>query len=72
MTKKGQKSTKKRPKEKTVPVKGTITKTQRDVIRSLVGTLGSNQQDVIGKIIVLWLYNEGFLKEKTKKEGDNN
>jgi hypothetical protein len=53
-----------KPKAQTVAVKGTITKSQLDVIRKLIGTLGSNEQDVVGKILTLWLYNEGFLKLK--------
>ena len=52
-------------KAKTVTVKGTITTEQKEVIKKLIGILGSNEQDVIGKILTLWLYNEGFLK-KTK------
>jgi hypothetical protein len=51
-----------RPKAKTVIVKGTITKNQRKVIQKLIGIIGSNEQDVVGKILTLWLYNEGFLK----------
>jgi hypothetical protein len=52
----------KRSKAETVVVKGTITSNQKDVIADLVGVLGSNEQDVVGKILTLWLYNEGFLK----------
>ena len=50
-----------KPKAQTVTIKGTITKNQRKIIRKLIGTIGSNEQDVIGKILTLWLYNEGFL-----------
>ena len=50
-------------KAKTVIVKGTVTIEQKEVIRKLIGILGSNEQDVIGKILTLWLYNEGFLKK---------
>ena len=49
---------------KTVTIKGTVTENQKEIIRELIGILGSNEQDVIGKIITLWLYNEGFLKRK--------
>jgi len=49
-------------KAQTVTIKGTITNNQRKIIRKLIGTIGSNEQDVIGKILTLWLYNEGFLK----------
>jgi hypothetical protein len=52
----------KRSKAETVVVKGTITSNQKDAIVNLVGVLGSNEQDVVGKILTLWLYNEGFLK----------
>lgn len=51
-----------KPKAGTATVKGTITKEQEEVVENLVGLLGSNKQDVVGKIITLWLYNEGFLK----------
>jgi len=53
-----------KPKAKTVIVKGTITKNQRLILQKLVGVIGSNEQDVVGKILTLWLYNEGFLKVK--------
>ncbi|MBS3088112.1 hypothetical protein J4226_05965 [Candidatus Pacearchaeota archaeon] len=52
----------KRFKAETVVVKGTITSDQRNAIGELVGVLGSSEQDVVGKILTLWLYNEGFLK----------
>ena len=52
----------KRSKAETVVVKGTITTEQKKTIQDLVGILGSNEQDVVGKILTLWLYNEGFLK----------
>ncbi len=75
MTKKELDSTEKGPKEKpkakTVTVKGTITNNQRKIIRKLIGTIGSNEQDVIGKILTLWLYNEGFLNIK-KESGKKN
>ncbi len=61
-TKKGLKEKPKAPKAETVTVKGTITKEQRELIRKLIGKIGSNEQDVVGKILTLWLYNEGFLK----------
>ncbi|MGV8151843.1 MAG: hypothetical protein ACP5OG_02085 [Candidatus Nanoarchaeia archaeon] len=51
-------------KAETIVVKGTITKNQKEAIQKLIGVLGSNEQDVVGKIIVLWLYNEGFLKKQ--------
>ncbi len=66
MSKKASKSTKKRPSEKpraeTIIVKGTITKEQRDLLQKFIGIIGSNEQDVVGKIITLWLYTEGYLK----------
>ncbi len=71
MPKKYSKSTKKgledKPKAETVIVKGTITKDQRILIQKLVGILGSNEQDVVGKVLTLWLYNEGFLKIEREK-----
>ena len=54
-------------KNKSAIVKGTVTASQKEAIRKLIGIIGSNEQDVVGKIITLWLYNEGFLH---KKKGD--
>ena len=68
MTPKVQISTKKgpniKPKAETIIVKGTITKEQRFLIQKFIGIIGSNEQDVIGKILTLWLYNEGYLRGK--------
>ena len=65
MPKKESKETKKGPEEKTraetSTVKGTITASQREVLRKFIGVLGSNEQDVVGKILTLWMYNEGYL-----------
>lgn len=59
-----------RSKSETAIVKGTIPINQKKAIESLVGILGSNEQDVVGKIITLWLYNEGFIgKDKDKSGG---
>jgi hypothetical protein len=52
----------KRAKAETTTVKGTVTVEQKEVVQRLIGLLGSNEQDVVGKILTLWLYNEGFLK----------
>jgi hypothetical protein len=75
MPKKELKSTKKslidKPRAETVIVKGTITQNQRNVLQKLIGIIGSNEQDVIGKILTLWLYNEGFLSpNKSEKIKD--
>lgn len=51
-----------RPKAKTTTVKGTVTEKQKQVIQGLIGNIGSNEQDVVGKILTIWLYNEGYLK----------
>jgi len=48
-------------------VRGTITTKQAQALDSFIGTLGSNRQDVIGKIITMWLYNDGIIKEIGKK-----
>jgi hypothetical protein len=55
-------------KAETAVVKGTVTANQKEAIAGLIGVLGSNEQDVVGKILTLWLYNEGFLKSKNKEE----
>jgi len=60
-----------KPKAETVTVKGTITKNQREILRKLIGIIGSNEQDVVGKILTLWLYNEGFLKKSEEKNKYN-
>ena len=54
----------KKPKASTLTVKGTVTEKQGKIIRGLIGTIGSNEQDVVGKILTIWLYNEGYLKEQ--------
>ncbi len=53
---------------KSVILKCTITEEQEKVIKNLIGLLGTNKQDVAGKIITLWLYQEGYLKLKNKKK----
>ncbi len=67
MTKKEQKENKsssnKKIKAKTATVKGTITLKQREILKKFIGIIGSNEQDVVGKILTLWLYNEGYLKK---------
>lgn len=54
-------------KSKSATVKGTIPLNQKEAIKKLIGVIGSNEQDVVGKIITLWLYNEGYLNNKNKK-----
>ena len=56
-------SPKKKPKAETMTVKGTVTRNQREILQNLIGIIGSNEQDVVGKILTLWLYNEGFLSK---------
>jgi len=56
-----------KPKAETIIVKGTITKSQREILQQFIGIIGSNEQDVVGKILTLWLYNEGYLKTGIKK-----
>lgn len=58
-------------RSETAVVRGTITVKQKKIIQDLVGVLGSNEQDVIGKIITLWLYNEGYLKNGKIKTGED-
>ncbi len=74
MPKKDQKSTKISPEKKraeTTVIKGTVTLEQKEILQKFIGVIGSNEQDVIGKIITLWLYNEGYLTNK-KKTGRKN
>jgi len=69
MTKKEPKNTKIEPERKraeTSTVKGTITKDQKKILQEFIGILGSNEQDVVGKILTLWLYNEGHLNLNKK------
>jgi len=60
-------SSKEKRKAVTSTVKGTITQEQRKVLQNFIGILGSNEQDVVGKILTLWMYNEGHLKIKKEK-----
>lgn len=55
-------------KSKSATVKGTIPFNQKEAIRKLIGIIGSNEQDVVGKIITLWLYNEGYLSSNKSKK----
>jgi len=70
MPKKVSKSTKIGPDEKrkakTTIIKGTITLDQKKILQNFIGIIGSNEQDVVGKIITLWLYNEGYLTDKKR------
>jgi len=71
MSKRGQKY-----KSETTTVRATVTIEQKNIIQKLIGVLGSNEQDVVSKILTLWIYNEGFLKNKfdgkiNKKEAEN-
>lgn len=51
-------------KSKTTTVRATVTIEQKNIIEKLIGVLGSNEQDVVSKILTLWIYNEGFLNTK--------
>lgn len=52
----------------TLTVKGTVTEKQAQALDSLIGTIGSNRQDVVGKILTMWLYNEKFASINRKQE----
>ncbi|NCN87038.1 hypothetical protein GW932_04330 [archaeon] len=58
------KGSEEKKRAETSTVKGTITSEQRKILQNFIGIIGSNEQDVVGKIITLWLYNEGYLKKK--------
>lgn len=58
-----------KPKAETATVRGTVTLKQKEFLQKLIGVLGSNEQDVVGKILSLWLYNEGFLKKELIDKG---
>lgn len=55
-------------KTKSATVKGTIPLNQKEIIKKLVGIVGNNEQDVVGKILTLWLYNEGYLNQGNIKK----
>jgi hypothetical protein len=55
-------------KTKSATVKGTIPLNQKEVIKKLIGIVGNNEQDVVGKILTLWLYNEGYLNQNNNKK----
>jgi hypothetical protein len=57
---------------KTATVRATITLEQKNIIEKLIGVLGSNEQDVVSKILTLWIYNEGFLKNKMGSQNKQN
>ena len=58
-------------KAETTVIKGTITIDQKSILQRFIGIIGSNEQDVVGKIITLWLYNEGYLTDKKVKKNKN-
>lgn len=60
---KNYKSSKEKIRAETATVKGTITLHQREILKNFIGIIGSNEQDVVGKILTLWMYNEGYLKK---------
>ena len=41
---------------------------QKEIIKKVVGIVGNNEQDVVGKILTLWLYNEGYLNQARGKK----
>jgi hypothetical protein len=55
-------------KTKSATVKGTIPLNQKEIIKKLIGIVGNNEQDVVGKILTLWLYNEGYLNQNSIKK----
>lgn len=55
-------------KTKSATVKGTIPLNQKEIIKKLIGIVGNNEQDVVGKILTLWLYNEGYLNQGNIKK----
>jgi hypothetical protein len=55
-------------KTKSATVKGTIPLNQKEIIKKLIGIVGNNEQDVVGKILTLWLYNEGYLNQNNTKK----
>lgn len=58
-------------KTKSAVIKGTIPLNQKEIIKKLIGIVGNNEQDVVGKIITLWLYNEGYLTQnKGRKKNE--
>jgi hypothetical protein len=61
MSKRGQKF-----KSQTTTVRATVTLEQKNIIQKLIGVIGSNEQDVVSKILTLWIYNEGFLRANRK------
>lgn len=51
----------------TVTVKATLTKYQAEVIEELEGVIGSNPQDTVAKIVLMWLHQQGLLKKEGLK-----
>ena len=50
-------------------VQATIPREQKDIINNiLVGKLGTNESDVVGKIIAMWFYGQDWFKESIKKK----
>jgi len=51
-------------KNKTIIVKTTLPANQAKIIRRMIGTIGTNQSDVVGKIILMWLTEHGYIGKK--------
>lgn len=50
-------------------VQATIPKAQKEIISNvLIGKLGTNESDVIGKIISMWFYDQEWFKESIKNK----
>lgn len=56
-------------KEKGELVQATIPKAQKEIITDvLIGKLGTNESDVIGKIISMWFYDQEWYRELIKNK----
>ena len=56
-------------KEKSPLVQTTVPREIKDIINDiLVGKLGTNESDVVGKIITMWFYEQDWFRETIKKK----
>jgi len=53
---------------KTKRIPATLTEEQVKMIDFLIGSIGTNQSDVVSKIVVMWLNERDYLSQMVKKK----
>ena len=53
---------------RTKRIPATLTDEQVKMIDFLIGSIGTNQSDVVSKIVVMWLNQQDYLSEMVKRK----